>query len=1042
MVTYLEDRLPIWEVAADHIVTKMGDTTLGFVLTKPEIFTLSSGELQQWHATWTRALAVLPPNTVVHLQDWYRQVSWQADFEKSNGGFLSSASNKYFHERPWLEHTSYCFISRTPARRAFSPGSALLNASLFPPDMLSSQALADFTAQVSQFERILTDSGLVQFRRLTTDDLASSPGKPGLIEQYCQLLAPGEAPILRDLDFDKGLRIGEKHCALFTLADAEHLPAQCSASLDYTLYSADRLPFRIGFASQLGLLLPCNHIYNQYIFIDDEQAARKKLEQRARHLHGLSKHSRENALTKTAIDEFLNTSITSQDQLVRAHFNILAWTEDSAGLQQVRNLVGAAIARLGATPHLETAGAPQIWCAGIPGNAADLPPYETIRLGLMAAVCFLAPDTNNCSSISPFGIRLGDRTHGRPLHVDLADEPMRRGMITNRNKFVLGGSGSGKSFFTNHLMRSYHEQGAHILVVDIGNSYQGLCTLANGLYFTYKEDAPLCFNPFWLPKGGSLDTEKGESIKTLLLALWKKEDETFLRSEYVALSNALQQYYERLAADMTIFPCFDSFYVFLRDEFADRLTADKVQVKDFDMNNLLYVLRPYYKGGEYDYLLNATNNLDLLAEPFIVFELDRIKEHPILFPVVTIIIMEVFISKMRQLPGIRKVILIEEAWKAIARQGMSEYIKYLFKTVRKFYGEAIVVTQEMDDIISSPVVKQAIINNADCKILLDQNKFRNRFDEIQDVLGLSDKDKVLALSVNANNDPAHKYKEVFISLGNTHSQVYRVEVSLEEYLTYTTEESEKIKVQAYARQYGSMRKGITVLTRAIRDGSIKLLLTGALALAVMLYPTHSQAQIPIADVIKEGIKKVIVAVDLEIQRLQTQTINLQDAQKQVENAMQLAQLSAITDWVRQQKDLYAEYYQELWQVKDAFTLYQRIKDITQRQTQLITGYKQSLALLRQDPNFSPDELQHMTRVYSSLLDRTAQNITQLLTVITGFATQMEDGDRLHIIDGIATQVDQNYADMQQFTQENVLLSLQRAKSQQDIDMIRALYNIK
>ncbi|MEP1260391.1 TraG family conjugative transposon ATPase, partial [Algoriphagus sp.] len=227
--------------------------------------------------------------------------------------------------------------------------------------------------------------------------------------------------------------------------------------------------------------------------------------------------------------------------------------------------------------------------------------------------------------------------------------------------------------------------------------------------------------------------------------------------------------------------------------------------------NFLYVLRPYYKGGEFDYLLNASENLDLLKERFIVFELDNIKDHPILFPVVTIIIMEVFINKMRKLKGIRKLILIEEAWKAIAKEGMAEYIKYLFKTVRKFYGEAIVVTQEVEDIISSPVVKQAIINNSDCKILLDQSKYQNKFDQIQQLLGLTDKERAMVLSVNMANDPKRKYKEVFISLGGTLSKVYRTEVSKEEYLAYTTEETEKIKVMEYAERFGSIQKGIAAL---------------------------------------------------------------------------------------------------------------------------------------------------------------------------------------------------------------------------------------
>ena len=285
------------------------------------------------------------------------------------------------------------------------------------------------------------------------------------------------------------------------------------------------------------------------------------------------------------------------------------------------------------------------------------------------------------------------------------------------------------------------------------------------------------------------------------------------RPEYVALSNALQGYYERLSQSPELFACFNTFYDYLKNEFAAQLKADNVKERYFDLYNLLYVLKPFYRDGEFGYLLNATENLELLNERFIVFELDNIKDHPILFPVVTLIIMETFISKMRRLKGIRKMILIEEAWKAIAKEGMAEYIKYLFKTVRKFFGEAIIVTQEVEDVISSPIVKETIINNSDCKILLDQSKYQNKFDLIQDLLGLTEKEKVQILSVNKANDPKLKYKEVFISLGGQHSKVYRTEVSPEEYLTYTTEETEKMRVQQYTKKYGSIQKGIKILAR-------------------------------------------------------------------------------------------------------------------------------------------------------------------------------------------------------------------------------------
>jgi len=343
-----------------------------------------------------------------------------------------------------------------------------------------------------------------------------------------------------------------------------------------------------------------------------------------------------------------------------------------------------------------------------------------------------------------------------------------------------------------------------------------LCKLLGGYYFTYEEANPLRFNPFYLAAGEVFDTEKKESLKSLLLALWKKSDESHYRSEYVALSNALQAYYDWLRVSPKVFPCFDSFYEFMDGEYLNRLQQERVKEKEFDVANFLYVVRPYYKGGEYDFLLNATENLDLLAERFIVFELDNIKGHEILFGVLTLVIMQVFLSKMRRLRGVRKMIVIEEAWKAIANAGMAENIQYWVKTLRKFMGKLALVSQEVEDIISSPIIKQAIINNSDCKILLDQSKFQNRFDEIQSLLGISDKQKAEILSINKGHEPGRVYKDCWIGLGPSHSRVYRLETSLEEYLAYTSDQGEKVRIEEYAEKYGSFQRGIEVLADELR----------------------------------------------------------------------------------------------------------------------------------------------------------------------------------------------------------------------------------
>lgn len=811
---------PIYKVEQDCILSKQGDVTLAYEAALPEIFTLSDQDYEAFHQTLIKAIKVLPKNSVFHKQDWFFSHKHKADFENTDLSFLSRASERFFNERPYLDHKCYIMLTLKPSNRKPSSSmfSNLIRNSIVPEEAINHHT-QEFMDSAGQFERILNDSGFVKLSRIKDDGLAGTTKQPGLLERYCFLLSEAEPSMIRDIHFKDGLKIGDQYCQLFALADVEDLPALCGSRINYDKYSTDKTKFSVGFASPLGQLLSCNHIYNQFIFIEDVNKTIKTLESKRLRLQSLSTYSRENAISRDATNDFLNEAIGSQRQPVKAHFNVMLWTDNKSDLKELKTQVSSALAQMDAVAKQESDGTPQIFWAGIPGNEADFPLNDTFDTFAEQATCFLNLETSYRSSLSPVGIRMGDRLTGKPVHVDISDEPVKKGICTNRNKFILGPSGSGKSFFTNHMVRSYYEQGTHIVLVDVGHSYKGLCELVKGYYFTYDETNPIKFNPFYIAAGDGLDTEKKESIKTLLLALWKKDDETFNRSEYVALSISLQMYYERLGKDKKLFPCFNTYYEFIRDEFVSILKADKVKEKDFDAENFLYVLRPYYSGGEFDYLLNATENLDLLRERFIVFELDNIKDHPILFPVVTIIIMEVFISKMRKLKGIRKMILIEEAWKAIAKEGMAEYIKYLFKTVRKFYGEAIVVTQEVEDIISSPIVKQAIINNSDCKILLDQSKYQNKFDQIQELLGLTEKEKALVLSINKSNDPARKYKEVFISLGGVLSKVYATEVSLEEYLAYTTEESEKMKVQAYTKKWdGDIRKGIAALANDIRLG--------------------------------------------------------------------------------------------------------------------------------------------------------------------------------------------------------------------------------
>ena len=555
------------------------------------------------------------------------------------------------------------------------------------------------------------------------------------------------------------------------------------------------------------------------MFIDDSAANLQKFEKMAKNMHSLSRYSRSNQINKEWIDEYLNEAHSFGLTSVRCHYNVMAWSDDREELKRIRNEVGSQLAQMECKPRHNTVDTPTLFWAAIPGNAADFPVEESFYTFIEQAVCFFSQETNYRNSPSPFGIKMVDRLTGKPLHLDISDLPMKKGIITNRNKFVLGPSGSGKSFFMNHLVRQYYEQGTHVVLVDTGNSYQGLCEMINkktkgddGIYFTYTEEKPISFNPFYTDDF-VYDVEKKDSIKTLLLTLWKSEDDKITKTESGELGSAVTAYIDRIKADRSITPNFNTFYEFMRDDYRHELESRAIKVgkDDFNIDNFLTTLRQYYSGGRYDFLLNSRENIDLLGKRFIVFEIDAIKENRELFPVVTIIIMEAFINKMRRLKGIRKQLIVEEAWKALSSASMSEYLKYLYKTVRKYFGEAIVVTQEVDDIISSPVVKEAIINNSDCKILLDQRKYMNKFDAIQDLLGLTDKERGQILSINMANNPSRLYKEVWIGLGGTQSAVYATEVSAEEYLTFTTEETEKMEVLALADKLGSIESAIKQL---------------------------------------------------------------------------------------------------------------------------------------------------------------------------------------------------------------------------------------
>jgi conjugation system TraG family ATPase len=816
----LESKFPLLAVEHDCILSKDADITVAYRVELPELFTVTSGEYEAIHAAWAKAIKVLPNYSVICKQDWFTEEDYTPELQKEDISFLSRSFERHFNERPFLNHSCYLFLTKTTKERARQQSSftALTRGFIVPKEMQDRETAQKFLESVGQFERIINDSGFIKLHQLTTDEIVggSSPANPegagaaGIIEKYFSL-SQDDTTCLQDMSLGAGeMKIGDKYLCLHTLSDVDDLPGKVETDTRYERLSTDRSDCRLSFAAPIGVLLACNHMVNQFIFIDDHAENLKRFERQARNMHSLSRYSRSNQINKQWIEEYLNDAHSFGLTSVRCHVNVMAWSEDKEELSRIKNDVGSQLALMECKPRHNTVDTPTLFWAGIPGNQGDFPSEESFYTFIEQALCFFVEETNYKSSPSPFGIKMVDRVTGKPLHVDISDLPMKKGIITNRNKFVLGPSGSGKSFFMNHMVRQYWEQGTHVILVDTGNSYQGLCEMIrsktkgeDGIYFTYTEKKPISFNPFYTDDG-QFDVEKKDSLKTLLLTLWKSEDDKITKTESGELGSAVDEYITKIQTDSSIVPSFNTFYEFMRDEYKAALKEREIEVsrEDFNIDNLLTTLRQYYRGGRFDFLLNSDKELDLLDKRFIVFEIDSIKENRDLFPVVTIIIMEAFINKLRRLEGVRKQLIVEEAWKALSSPNMAEYLRYMYKTVRKYFGEAIVVTQEVDDIISSPIVKEAIINNSDCKILLDQRKYMNKFDSIQALLGLTEKEKAQILSINMSNNPSRIYKEVWIGLGGMQSAVYATEVSAQEYLAYTTEETEKLEVMRLAEKLG------------------------------------------------------------------------------------------------------------------------------------------------------------------------------------------------------------------------------------------------
>lgn len=537
-------------------------------------------------------------------------------------------------------------------------------------------------------------------------------------------------------------------------------------------------------------------VYNQVIKIPNQKAEINGLERKKKRHSSMPDPA--NGLAVEDIDNVLINIAKNNELLVNSHLSIMLFGKEE-NVNFATNYIESALFNVGGIiPCKSSYNQYELYFANLPGNASSLQEYDLFKLTLDPALCLFYKESYQTDEISDFQVYFCDRK-GIPVAIDPADLPMETNRINNRNKFVLGPSGSGKSFFMNHLVRQYFLYDMDVILVDTGNSYSGICTYYGGRYITYTEENPITMNPFKLKKE-EYNEEKREFLKSLIILIWKGVDGSATAVEDTAISKCIFAYYDDYfnSNKDSSYLSFNSFYEFAIEKFQEINEKDKVEI---DVISFKFITEKFYKGGDYESILNSDVDTSLFDEPFIVFEIDEIKEHKLLFPITTIIIMDVFLQKMRHKKN-RKALIIEEAWKAIASPNMASYILYLYKTVRKFWGEAVVVTQELDDIVSNEIVKDSIINNSDTIILLDQTKFRDNYDVVSNLLSLSkvERNKIFTVNQLDNKADRGRFKEVYIKRGDS-GEVYGVEVSFEEYITYTTEKKEKEAFHVYLERF-------------------------------------------------------------------------------------------------------------------------------------------------------------------------------------------------------------------------------------------------
>ena len=773
---------------------------------------------------FTALAQTLGEGYAIHKQDIF--VRKQFASEPTDGQeFLSSSYFRYFKGRPYTDSLCYLTITQEAKKsRLFS---------------FDSKKWRDFLVKIRKVHDQLRDGG-VQARFLNKAEASE------YVDRYFAMNFKDRTVSMTNFKADdETVSMGDKRCKVYSLVDVDcaALPSQIRP---YTNIEVNNTEMPVDLVSVVDSIPNAETVvYNQIIFLPNQKRELSLLDKKKNRHASIPNPN--NQMAVEDIKRVQEVIARESKQLVYTHFNMVVAVSAGADLQKCTNHLENAFGRMGIHISKRAYNQLELFVGSFPGNCYTLnEEYDRFLTLSDAAMCLMYKERVLHSEETPLKIYYTDR-QGVPVAIDITGKEGKNKLTDNSNFFCLGPSGSGKSFHMNSVVRQLHEQGTDVVMVDTGNSYEGLCEYLGGKYISYTEERPITMNPFRINRE-EYNIEKIDFLKNLILMIWKGSDSQIPEIEFRIVEQIIIDYYDAYFNGFTRYTD-EQREVLLKNLFAaasrknpnkpprevDEMVRKQIEVLEArraalkvselnfnsffdysfdrleqictenDITTISYstystMLQPFYKGGAYEKILNENVDSALFDETFIVFEVDAIKENKKLFPIVTLIIMDVFLQKMR-IKKTRKVLVIEEAWKAIASPLMAEYIKFMYKTARKFWASVGVVTQEIQDIIGSEIVKEAIINNSDVVMLLNQSKFKERFDEIRKILGLTEVDckKIFTINRLENKDGRSFFREVFIRRGTT-SGVYGVEEPHECYMTYTTERAEKEALKLYKKE--------------------------------------------------------------------------------------------------------------------------------------------------------------------------------------------------------------------------------------------------